>query len=108
MNKPNGRSCKDKGSRFEREVVAAFLAGGIFAERVPLSGAAGGSFGADVDVTLPNRGIKKFECKSRARAWQDLYNYLRDNFALVIKRDNAKPLVVLPLKTFVELHGEQW
>lgn len=76
------------------------------AERVPLSGSAGGSFASDLRVRVG--GVdQKVECKSRQRAWLDLYGWLKGNFALVIKRNNDVPLVVLTLETFVALHGEK-
>jgi Holliday junction resolvase len=39
---------RDKGNRIEREMVHRHLDNGIFAERVPLSGSAGGSFSGDL------------------------------------------------------------
>ncbi len=45
-----GRAPRRKGDRIEREIVALHRERGVKAERVPLSGAAGGSFSGDVDV----------------------------------------------------------
>lgn len=113
MRKAGGKSPRQKGDRFERECVNFLCANGLFAERVPLSGAAGGSFDSDVQVSLykPGRGehdIHKFECKIRQRAWLDLYQWLEGNFGLFIRRDKGEALVVLRLKDFAELHGETW
>ncbi len=59
-----GKASRRKGDRFERECVALFQTHGIAAERVPLSGAAGGSFSGD--VTVPILGIdRRLEAKIR-------------------------------------------
>lgn len=105
--KVSARGARQKGSRFEREVVAQLRAAGIVAHRVPLSGAAGGIYSGDVHAEIGGRS-RKIECKSRGRAWKDLYDYLDGNWALIVKRDHAEPLVVLPMATFTELVGEEW
>lgn len=109
MKRTNGAAPRQKGDRFERECVNKLLAGGIMAERVPLSGSAGGSFDADIQVMLQSE-MKKFECKMRGRAWADLYKWLgaAGTCGLFIRCNNQKPLVVLPFETFVELHGTKW
>lgn len=99
---------RSKGDRFEREVVASLTTAGIKAERVPLSGAAGGMFGGDIQAFLRS-GREKLECKVRARAWLDLYGWIEGNYALVLKRDRAEPLVVLRLSDFLALaKPEDW
>ncbi len=100
-----GKNKKEKGDRFERQCVELFISYGLWAERVPLSGAAGGSFGSDIHVTDPiEGGTVKYECKSRARAWSDLYQWLAptDVHALLIKRDRSEPLIVMTLKDYLE------
>ena len=67
-----------KGDRFEREVVESFVSDGMPAQRVPLSGAAGGMFSGDIQV-LPRGGQRKLECKVRARAWKAEYEWLDGN-----------------------------
>lgn len=97
-----GKASRDKGMRFERLVVQAAQDAGIGAERVPLSGAAGGSFMGD--ITLPVQGVdRRIECKSRKRAWLDLYGWLPGNYALAIKRDRDDTLVVMRLADFLTL-----
>lgn len=98
---------RQKGDRLERDVVATCNAAGVHAQRVPLSGAAGGLFGGDVQVEVRGKRLK-LECKSRARAWKDLYGWLVGNYALVIKRDREEPLVVLPLSEFLSLTKDEW
>ena len=102
-----GRASRQKGDRFERECVHLLLGRGVLCERVPLSGAAGGSFGSDLRVVIQGTA-KQVECKIRQRAWADLYQWLEGNFALFIRSNGRKPLVVMPLDTFADLHGEKW
>lgn len=99
---------RQKGDAFEREIVHKLIEGGLEAQRVPLSGAAKGRFGGDIQATVC--GIwEKLECKIRQRAWLDLYGWIEDNFCLVIRR-NAEPgkpvpetLVVMRLSDFIRL-----
>ena len=64
-------------------------------------------FGGDIQAFLRS-GREKLECKVRARAWLDLYGWLVGNYALVLKRDRAEPLVVLRLEDFIRLAKEEW
>lgn len=99
-----GKASRQKGDRFEGSVVDQFKAEGIVAQRVPLSGAAGGMFTGDVQFVSPRDGItRKIECKCRGRAWLDLYGWIVDNYALCIKRDRAETLVVLRMEDFLKL-----
>lgn len=101
-------SSRVKGDAFEREIVATLNENGIHAQRVPLSGAAKGMFGGDIQASVCGY-YEKLECKIRKRAWLDLYGWIEDNFALVIRR-NAEPgkpkpdtLVVMRLADFIRL-----
>ena len=93
----------EKGSRFERDCVHKLQALGIRAERVPLSGAAGGSYSGDLIV----QG-QRIECKTRKRAWLDLFGWLPGNHALFIKADRTDTLVVMSLETYAELLKGAW
>lgn len=94
----------EKGTRFERACVSALVDMGVSAERVPLSGAAGGNYTDDLVVAG-----HRIECKTRARAWSDLFGWLNPKrtagppYALFIKADRTDTLVVMPLETFAEL-----
>ncbi len=88
-----GKSQRDKGLRAEREF--AKLMGG---ERVPLSGAAGGSFSGDVEA----QGLR-FECKARADGFKQLYAWLDGSDALALKADRRPWLIVVPLEKWREL-----
>ena len=89
-----GKQQRDKGARREREF--AHLVGG---ERVPLSGAAGGSFAGD--VRLPNGW--RVQVKARADGWRTLYALLADADLLALKADRRDWLVVLPAERLLPL-----
>ena len=88
---------------FEREMVALLQSYGLSAERVPLSGAVKTSR-FDHDVSVPVRGIdRRIECKRRARAFATIDGMLGGNFALLVRDDRSRPMVVMTLETFAEL-----
>ncbi|SRR6266487_3055906 len=98
-----GRSPRRKGSSFEREVVAMLQALGLAAERVPLSGAVK-TARFDHDVSVPVRGVdRRIECKRRARAFRTIDQMLGGNYALVVRDDHSRALVVMSIGTFAEL-----
>lgn len=97
-----GKKSRDKGNRFERECVNRLQSLGIGAERVPLSGAAGGSFGSDLIVPVQGRD-RKIECKKRADGFAQLYTWIEGNYGLFVSRDRSETLVVLRLSDFVSL-----
>jgi len=88
-----GKSERRKGVEAEREF--AKLIGG---ERVPLSGAAGGSYTGDV-VGL---GLR-WEVKRRADGFRSLYDWLEGKDALAVRADRRPWLVVMPLETLLEI-----
>ena len=88
----SGKKSRDKGMRREREFSK--IIGG---ERVPLSGAAGGSYVGDV------RGLDLlWEVKSRKQAWGQLYLWLDNVDALAIKADGKDWLTVMRVNKFLE------
>jgi len=105
--KKGGKAPRQKGDRWERECVNLLRDNGVGAERVPLSGAAGGSFTADVEVFI-RMGLKKFECKSRARGFTQLYTWLDKKYGLFLKDDRREGLVVMRLSDFILFISEQW
>ena len=101
---------KCKGSRIEREIVARHHAAGIPAERVPLSGALGGSLDGDVRVFLGKPGhfnslTLKGEVKARkdGAGFKTLERWLGTMSILFLRRNHKAPLVVLPWSTYVRL-----
>jgi hypothetical protein len=94
---------RQKGDRFERDCVARLKELGVQAERVPLSGAAGGSFSGDLVVAG-----RVVECKTRRRAWTDLFGWLASVHCLFIKADRTDTLVVMSLETYADLIKGVW
>ena len=103
-----GKASRDKGLRRERAVVELHMKCGIHAERVPLSGASHyQGNGADVDIYARGNEPLKAEVKARAdgAGFKTLAQWLGDNDALILVRDRATPLVVLPMPIWLEVAG---
>lgn len=88
-----------KGSAFERAVVALHRELGTPAERVPLSGAAGGSYTGDVKIGPLGSEKATFtaECKARGKGggFKLIERWLGGKHLLYLKRDRQPPLVVM-------------
>ena len=97
-----GKASRQKGDRFERELVRQFQDAGFASERIPLSGSAGGSFTGDLSIPI-NGSDRRFEAKKRAGGFKLLYDFLANHWGLFVAQDRAEPLVVLRLSTFIEL-----
>jgi len=129
-----GKKSRDKGYRTEAALVQRLRAAGIPAERVPLSGGAGGSFAGDVRLWAPigivcglcdgrgqvgfpwheceecrgtGLGLSKLTAESKARreGWKTLRKWLGENDCLVLKADRAEPLWVFPESVAIRLLG---
>ena len=97
---------RDKGARREREFVHRLNEAGIPAERVPLSGAAGGQFGGDIRI----EGGFVAECKARkdGAGFKTLEGWLEGNDFLFLQRDRSDPFVCMTWEMFTRLfHAEQ-
>ena len=104
----SGRRSRDKGARAERALVRWLQEQGFASEKVPLSGACGGSFAGD--VTWPLLGIDRVgEVKVRAKGFTQLYDWLSGNDFLVVRADRREPLIVLrlPLAASVAMAAEK-
>ena len=105
-----GKPSRDKGMRAEREIVHLHVDMGIHAERVPLSGAAGGRFSGDVDIYVhgPNQAPLVGEVKARKNGagFATLERWMGENDILFLRRDRAEPMVVLPWATWVQILGK--
>jgi len=99
-----GRASRKKGDRAERAIVHFLQDRGLAAERVPLSGSAGGSYCGDVTVPVIGRDLTA-EVKVRARGFAQLYDWLAGRDFLVVRADRREPLVVLPLRLAAEIAG---
>jgi Archaeal holliday junction resolvase (hjc) len=97
-----GRRSRDKGKRAERALVKFLQERGFAAERVPLSGSAGGRYCGD--MTVPLLGIDRIvEVKVRARGFRELYSWLSGRDFLIGRADRLEPLVVLPLRLATDI-----
>jgi hypothetical protein len=97
-----GKMSRDKGSLFERVLVKILQGRGFAAERVPLSGGAGGRFSGDID--LPYLGADhRWECKIRAGGFREIYKWIEGHSGLFIRADRKPALVVLRLDDFLDL-----
>lgn len=97
-----GKKSRDKGGRYEAELVTDLRETGIKAERVPLSGAAHGSFAGDINLPLMGR-ITRFEAKIRADGFKELYRWLAEHKGLFLRADRKETLVVMRLSDWCEL-----
>lgn len=89
---------RQKGDRFEIACVNRLRELGIEAQRVPLSGAAGGQFSSDIIVAG-----RKVECKTRKRFIGQFRGWLQGNYALFVKEDRSETLVVMRLDDWITL-----
>jgi len=97
-----GRRSRDKGNRAERAIVHFFQDRGFAAERVPLSGSAGGSYLGDMTVPVAGRDLVA-EVKCRADGFRELYAWLTERDLLIVKADRREPLVMLPLSLAADI-----
>jgi Holliday junction resolvase len=98
----SGKYSRNKGARFEREVVNFLKSEGMRANRVPLSGAMEGFKGDVLVQTRVDQPLMHFECKSLANGFKFVYESLGDNDALCIRADRQEPLIVLKLSKWTE------
>jgi hypothetical protein len=96
-----GKASRDKGGRFERELVNTAKAHGLEAYRVPLSGAAAG-FKNDI-IIKQGRTTWEVEAKKRATGFKFIYDNIVGADILVIGADRQKPLAVLDYEDFCDL-----
>jgi hypothetical protein len=102
VNRRGGRRSRDKGNRAERAIVRFFQDHGFAAERVPLSGAAGGSYVGDLTVPIVGRDLR-VEVKVRSAGFGQLYAWLNARDVLIVRADRREPLVVVPLRLAAEI-----
>jgi len=100
----SGKPSRDKGARVEREIVNLLKENGLYAERVPLSGAAGGSYTGDVRFgsTCAN-WVGEVKARKNGSGFKTLERWLGENDTLFLKKNNADIMVVLPFDRFLEL-----
>lgn len=108
-----GKMQRDKGARVEREIVGLFNDCGVFAERVPLSGAVQfrDTRGADIDIYFQGKdnGAMVGEVKARANGegFKTLETWLGDADFLVLKRNRKEPMVLFPFHKLMQAMGKK-
>jgi len=90
-----GKAPRQKGNRFERELVEAFRAAGLDAFRVPLSGAMRG-FKNDIVIRRSGSDLT-VEAKCRGSGFAFIYQAISQANILCIKADRQEPLAVMRL-----------
>jgi hypothetical protein len=104
----SGARHRQKGNRIEREIVDRHLDLGIKAERYPLSGASrfrGSSHDVDVYVFGTDEAPLVAEVKARKNGagFTQLETWLGEYDLLVLRRNHADPMIVLPWRTWAAL-----
>tara|TARA_R100001082_G_scaffold108825_2_gene84728 strand:- start:88 stop:459 length:372 start_codon:yes stop_codon:yes gene_type:complete len=110
----SGRTSRNKGSRVERELVNKLRDCGVYAERVPLSGSAGGQFSGDLVIPVKNGSLQAIspdmkELRAEVKARKDGAGFIQlekwkgDNDLLFLKRDRREPMVVMDWDLFLGL-----
>lgn len=107
MAKPprNGKCQRQRGDRFERELVNHVKERfALEARRIPLSGAVEG-FPGDVEIIAGFDGKTRFqgECKRRKNLPEWIVNALGENDFMAMRGDHGETLVMLRLDTFAGL-----
>jgi Holliday junction resolvase len=97
-----GRASRQKGNHAERALVHLLQDHGFGAERVPLSGSAGGTYCGDLTVPILGRD-HVVEVKVRATGFLQLYAWFEDRDMLVVRADRKVPLVILPIKLAIQI-----
>jgi hypothetical protein len=88
-----GHYSRDKGNRVERAIVRLLQAQGFAAEKIS------GMYRAGADISVPLLGIDRdVEVKCRAHGFGQLYDWLNNRYALIVRADRREPLVVLRLE----------
>jgi Holliday junction resolvase len=88
-----GRRSRDKGARIEREIVRRLQERGFAAEKISAM------YRPGADITVPLLGADRdIEVKCRAHGFGQLYEWLTNRFALIVRADRCEPLVVLRLE----------
>lgn len=104
-------SKKAKGTRWENDVTEMARRRHLDAER---TGRIVG-YSGDVEIRIasdtfsgPSKVRVRIECKRRARAWKDLYDWLakNDTQAMAVRADRKPGLAVMPLDHYLDLLAE--
>lgn len=89
-----GKSQRDKGARFEREIANKLKEAGIDAKRVPLSGATW----MKGDLLIENEVA---ELKKRGNGFKQLYAWIACHRYLIVAADRKEPLIIQRLDDWI-------
>lgn len=98
----SGLKSRRKGANYEQALVRELRDLGFPAERVPLSGAALGSFAGDIHMPLMGT-LRRWEVKIRADGFRELYKWIEAHTGLFLRADRKETLVVMRLADWCEL-----
>ena len=99
-----GKASRDKGAKFERELVNAFKGMGLKARRVPLSGATEyAKNDVEVEAGFDPDTIYSGEAKRRKALPKFFTDALEGADFAAFRQDRGETLVVIRLETFGEL-----
>jgi Holliday junction resolvase len=94
----SGRRSRDKGNRTERAIVRLLQAQGIASTKIS------GMYTPGADISMPLLGSDRaVEVKYRADGFRQLYDWLHQRDALIVKSDRQAPLVVVQLSLAAEI-----
>jgi hypothetical protein len=104
----SGARHRRKGDRIERELVALHRALGIAAERYPLSGASRfRGAGHDLDIYALGKDeaplVAEVKGRKNGAGFTTLERWLGEYDLLVLRRNHADPLIVLPWRVWARL-----
>lgn len=85
---------RDKGNRFERQIVNLLKDSGIDAKRIPLSGATW----LKGDLLIGNEVA---ELKKRGNGFKQIYEWIQESRYLIVAADRKEPLMVMRLKDWI-------
>jgi hypothetical protein len=88
-----GLQSRRKGNRFELAIVRLLQDAGLGAEKTSRTGYSGG----DISVPCCGRDLV-VEAKSRGDRFKQIYSWLKNRDALIVRADRQDALVIVPLK----------
>jgi Holliday junction resolvase len=95
---------KQKGNRFEREVVNTAKSYGIESKRAYASNGLSLGYGEEVDVLLTSKGKDwRVQCKVRKNIAKWIKPNTKEVDLQVVKEDRGKAYAVIPYDDFLEL-----
>lgn len=94
----SGRASKQKGYRYEAKLVKMHNQMGVQAERVPLSGAAGGSHTGDIVIDGEFRGEVK--ARKNGDGFKTIEKWMGNNDMIFLFRDRQSPFVCMDWPTY--------